>query len=289
MKKITYYLLKYIGFIMPNVLFSNLIFLFNCIRFKSDFYWLNIKNPKTFNEKLNYLKFYKKNEIGITVADKIAVRKYVQSLLGEEILIPIIGIYDDPSSIPWDELPTQFVMKINNGSGANIICTNKEIFNLKKAKKEILYLFKKDYYVSSREWQYKKIKNKIIIEHFLGENINDYKVFCSSNNGPFMIQVDSNRFNDHRRDIFDIHWHSMNIQYVYEKSKTCVLRPKQLPKMLEYANTLSQQLDFARIDFFEIDGRLYFGEITLHPEGGVGPFDSMKSDENFGGYLPSFS
>ena len=287
MKNIIYYFLKYFGFLIPNSVFCNLIFIYNCIRFKRPFYWLDIKNPKTFNEKINHIKFYKKNHLGAVVADKIAVRKYVESLIGRELLIPNIGTYNKPSQIRWGDLPEKFVMKINNGSGANIICPNIENINLKKEKIRLSNLFKKDYYLSSREWQYKEIKNQIIIEQFLGDNLNDYKVFCSSNDGPFLIQVDSNRFNGHRRDFFDTQWHSMDIRYVYPKSETEIPRPKQLTKMLEYAKTLSQGLDFARIDFFEVNGQLYFGEITLHPEGGFGPFDSFKSDLTLGSYLPS--
>ena len=287
MKNIIYYFLKYFGFIIPNSVFCNLIFIYNCIRFKRPFYWLDIKNPRTFNEKINHIKFYRKNLIGAVVADKIAVRKYVKSLIGDELLIPNIGTYNKPSEIQWGDLPEKFVMKINNGSGANIICPNIENVNLKKEKIHLSNLFKKDYYLSSREWQYKEIKNQIIIEQFLGDNLNDYKVFCSSDNGPFLIQVDTNRFNGHRRDFFDTQWHSMDIRYVYPKSETEIPRPKQLTKMLEYAKTLSQKLDFARIDFFEVNGHLYFGEITLHPEGGFGPFDSFKSDLTLGSYLPS--
>lgn len=281
---ILYQFIKSFGWVFPNSVYSNLLFLVNCTRLRKPFYFIKTKRPKTFNEKINYIKFNVKNPISSIVADKHAVRKYISHKIGAEYLIPIIQVYERAEAINLDELPNKFVMKLNNGSGFNLICTNKTHLNVHQIKSNFRKAIKTDVYLLSREWHYRAIHPKIIVEELIGENIHDYKFFCNQN-GPFMIQVDIDRFTNHKRNLYDLNWNLMPIQIRYENASETILKPSRLNEMIEIAKTLSSEFLFSRIDLYQVRDKVLFGEITLHPGGGVEPFDSYNSDLMMGKFI----
>lgn len=282
LKQIIYHLINNFGFLFSDKIYTNLLFLFNCIRYKKKYYFLDYKKPKTFNEKVNYIKFFDRNPLAPVVADKIKCRDYICDKIGEEFLVPLYGVYDEPNNINFSKLPKSFVLKLNNGSGFNFICENNLSLNIKAIKRKINNSMKKNIYALSREWHYKKIKSKILIEKKLGDNINDYKFYCNNSNGPFLIHVDSDRFISHKRDFFDLKWNKLDINYIYPNSSNVINKPNNLNLMLKLAKQISKDFIFSRVDFYEIENKVYFGEITIHPEGGVGPFDNYAIDLNIG-------
>lgn len=282
MKSLIYYLMRVIGPLLPNSFYTNLLFLFNCIRLKRPFYVLDIKNPKTLNEKINFIKYFERNPLAPIIADKIAVRDYVKKQIGAQYLVPLIAVFDRPEQIDFSILPQQFVMKLNNGSGFNLICTDKSKLDHKQIIRNFSKAYQKDIYVASREWQYKEIKPRILVEKLLAFNILDYKFFCTKENGPLMVQVDVDRFTRHRRDLYDLNWKRLPYKIRYEHAEQLSPKPKKLDEMIHIAQVLSRDFSFCRIDLYEHQGKVYFGEITLHPGGGVEPLDSYRSDLEIG-------
>ncbi|MFM1771018.1 MAG: hypothetical protein RLZZ71_160 [Bacteroidota bacterium] len=275
---------KIFGFLFSNSTYSNFLFWYNTKRLKKEYYRLNLNAPRTFNEKVSWIKFNVRNPSSVQVADKFLVRDYVQQKAGNDVLIPLIKVYDSPELIDFNELPNEFVMKLNNGSGYNLICKDKRQINFEFEKNKFLKAFNSDIYGMSREWHYKKIKPRVIVEKLLVGSLLDYKFFCN-NEGPFMIQVDVDRFTDHRRNIYDMSWNLMPQRIRYENTKHSIEKPRSLSAMIELAKLLSSDFQFCRIDLYEHGNKVYFGEITLHPGGGVEPFDSFSSDLKFGTYI----
>jgi hypothetical protein len=230
---------------------------------------LNLKNPKTFNEKLQYIKLYYRNSLITMCADKYRVRDYVKEKINDDILVPLLWVSDKPKDIPFDELPTSFVIKTNHGSGMNILIKNK--VNKNEVVEKLKKWLKINFYIFYREWAYKNIKKKIIIEKYLGENIKDYKIFVFNGKAKF-IQVDTDRFIDHKRNFYNLNWEMQNIKYLYENTSKEIEPPYNLDRMIFYAEILANGFPFVRVDFHEVNKRLYFGELTFYPEAGFGKF-----------------
>jgi len=288
MIKIKYLILKISSFFISDLIFTNVIFFFNCLRFKKPYYFLNINIPKTFNEKINYIKFNVKNDLSVLVADKLLVRNFVSARIGSSYLIPLIAVFNSAEEIQYNILPKSFVMKLNNGSGFNLICKNKEEISNFKIFSYFDSIFNLNPYFYSREWQYNIINNKILVEKYLGDNISDFKFFCF-NGIPSFIQVDLDRFSNHKRNLYDTNWNIIDSEFIYKSyTETPLSKPICLDVMLNIARKLSDGFIFSRIDLYLIEDVVYFGEITLHPEGGMGPFDSKISDCKFGESLRLF-
>lgn len=233
---------------------------------------LNLSNPRTYNEKLQWLKLnYRRPEM-VQVVDKFAVREYVASTVGPEILIPVHGVYDSPDEIEPDSLPDAFVLKPTHGSGWVMICRDKSQFDWDHAKARLKSWQKRNYYYHAREWAYKHVPPRIVCEELLqdqdGNVPPDYKVFCFGGT-PRFIHVDNDRFGDHRRDFFDIDWNRLDVEMRYPVSDGAIERPRRLPEMLRYAAALSKPFPFCRVDFYSVGDRIYFGEITFFPGNGI--------------------
>jgi hypothetical protein len=280
-KSLLYKVIKIFDPIIPNVVYNNILFLINCVRLRKSYYFLKLRQPKTFNEKISYIKFNIKNPLSPIVADKYLVRDYVSNKIGEAYLIPLIKVFEKVDEINFSELPNKFVIKLNNGSGFNLICFNKSKLDINQIMSNYRKAMKTDVYLLSREWHYNIINPKIIIEELIGENIHDYKFFCD-HNGPFMIQVDIDRFTCHKRNLYDLEWNLMPIRIRYENASETVAKPSKLNEMIKIAKTLSSDFVFSRIDLYQVKNKVLFGEITLHPGGGVEPFDSYDSDLKMG-------
>ncbi len=273
---------------ISDSLFNNLLFFYNCRRLGLPFYWQNLEEPKTFNEKISWIKFNRRNPLAPLVADKLKVKEYVAQKIGLKYTIPTLAIFDNPGAITLDNLPESFILKLNTGSGANLICTQKESINLGQAIDFFSKAVEYNHFFRGREWHYKNIKPMIFAEPLLGENIYDYKFFCFHGE-PFLVQVDSDRFLEHRRNFFDVDWQPVFVNIRYPAmSPHQIQKPENLFEMVEVAKTLSKEFEFARIDLYSLKGNVYFGEITLHPGGGVEPFDSPSSDEYVGSFLEPF-
>ena len=273
-----YYFCKYILYYFPNKLFAKFILFINSFRFNTSSN-MNLDEPKLFHEKISFLKFNYRNKLIPQLADKISVRKYVKKKIGPKYLVDLIDIYDDANDIDFDNLPKKFVLKTSHGSSWNIICDNKNILDITKTKKTLNSWLRKDPFYLSREWQYNQ-NPKILCEKHLGSSIIDYKVYCFEGVAKF-IQMDFNRFENHKRCFFDTNWNYQNFRMLYKKPDFQISRPILLEKMIELCEKLSQGLFFSRIDMYIIEEKIYFGEITFFPEGGNCVISPQKFDYIF--------
>lgn len=250
---------------------------------------LNIDAPKTLNEKLQWIKINYRFPLQTVVSDKYAVRDYVKSKIGEEYLIPLLGEWTNFDEIDFEELPEQFVLKCNHDSGGLLICQNRNNLDVAKVKKTFKRCLKSNFYYIGREYQYKNIKPRLICEQFVSNNgkiPEDYKIYCFNGKAD-VILVCTDRFksNSHRAKyyFFDQNWNFLR----YNKGDDIIdipnLKcPKNLNMMISIAEKLSEDFIFARIDLYNIDGRIYFGEITLSPNSGFDSDITRNTDELFG-------
>lgn len=252
-------------------------------------YPLDLKDPVTYNEKLQWIKLYDRNPDYTIYADKYLVREYIKNKIGEKYLIPLVGVYDTVDDIDWEMLPNRFVLKCTHGSGCNIICRNKAQLNIDEAKKKLKKWMRKSWYWFGREWAYKNIKPRIICEEFLetpdGNTPTDYKFMCF-NGQPKLIQVHQDRYGHHTKDFYDMDWNKTNISSggVPNSSKS-VPKPSSYAEMLEISKQLSAGMPYARIDLYDQDGRVFFGEITMYPTSGFAPFNSYEVDKTLGSWI----
>ena len=240
---------------------------------------LNLENPQNFNEKIQWLKLYDNSPLKTQLADKYLVRDWIKEKIGEEYLIPLLGVWDNFDEIDFDKLPDKFVLKANHGCAWNIIVKDKSKFDKKKAKKKFDKWMIRNYALKAGfEMQYKDIPPKIIAEAFMADSkgeLNDYKVLCF-NGKPQFIWIDQGRFGDRTENIYDTKWNLQPFLMTYENSKEEVPPPENLEKMIEFAELLSKDFALVRVDFYNLDGKIYFGEMTFTSASGV---DVFKPEE----------
>lgn len=248
-------------------------------------YKLNLKNPKTFNEKIQWIKLYDKNPLMPKCVDKYIVRSYVESKNCDEILNELLWQGFDSDEIPFDSLPNKFVIKVTHGSTFNIICTDKSKLNLKETREKLKKWLKEKFLPCYGEWFYGIEKPRIIIEKFIESKsgLKDYKIFCY-NGKPQYIAVYSERANNTKpcQEIYDLNWnlvdgHTNN----FKLPRNLTEKPKKLNELLKYAEILSSDFKHARIDFFIENEKIYFGEITFTSSAGFGKFSSRRFAEEF--------
>lgn len=254
--------------------------------------FINWRNPSRFTEKLQWLKVYYHRPELTTMVDKIEAKKYVAGIIGEQFIIPTIAVWDSADDIDFDKLPDKFVLKCNHDSGTGMcICTDKSKLDYSSVRKGLNEGLKSDYYPISREWPYKNVKRKVFAEQYMKQedssDLTDYKWFCF-NGKPLYCQVIRNRSSKETIDFFDTEWNhqsfiGFNPRAVH--AENCPSCPKNLSLMIELATSLSRDLPFSRVDLYEINGNVYFGEITFFPAGGFGAFRPKKMDRVFGQYL----
>jgi len=249
---------------------------------------LNLKNPRTFNEKTIWLKMNHRYPNATVLADKHLVKEFVRERVGDRYIIPTIKVFDRAADVNVEELPRTFVLKANHGSGWNVICRDKAEFDFAGLHERLGRWLRTSYYDLGKEYQYRDIVPKIVCEAYL-ENTQehpllDYKVFCFSGK-PKLIQVDLDRFTNHKRNFYDLDWELIPFTTLYPRGSGNVPRPDALEEMLSVAETLASGLKFARVDLYWHEERVYFGEITLHHGGGFEPFIPAKYDELLGEYL----
>lgn len=252
---------------------------------------LNLSSPKTFNEKLQWLKLHDRKPEYTIMVDKYAVRKYIADTIGEEYLIPLLGVWDNPDDIDFDSLPNQFVLKCNHNSGLGMcICKDKSKLNIEKVKAELRKGLKQDYYLTSREWPYKDVPRKIICEKYMTDtrtnDLYDYKFFCFGGQVK-CFKVDYDRFIEHHANYYDtsggiLPFGEAALPPVYDKS---IKMTHNLKKMCELAEKLTAGMTFLRADFYDVEGKIYFGELTFYPASGMGSFTDDYWNSRLGEWI----
>lgn len=249
---------------------------------------LDLSNPITYNQKLQWLKLHDRRPEYRIYADKYAVREFLKQTVGEEYLIPTIGVYNNVEEIPWEELPNQFVLKCTHASGTNIICHDKNKLDIEKSKQQLKKWMNMDFFWQGREWQYKNMHPKIICEQFMvdesGYELKDYKFHCF-NGEPKCLNVILNRYSGLNANFYDLEWNPLPFYQHYAPSKAEVAKPKSFDKMVEFAKKFSQGLPYIRVDYYEVNGHLYIGELTLHPASGWLEFAPESADELLGSWI----
>ena len=252
---------------------------------------LNLESPMTFNEKIIHLKLNNRFKDANLLVDKYEVRKYITQIIGDKYLIPLIGAYDNVDEIDFKSLPKQCVIKANQSSGDNILVKNINELDVHDVKEKLKKWLQIDYSTFG-EWQYKGIKNKVIIEKYIYNTVEnpllDYKFFCF-NGKPKYVQVDVDRETNHTRKFYDLEWNPQEFTFLYPRPQREIKRPKNLETMIQLVSKISEDLksrmDFVRIDFYDHNNEVFFGEITFHPEGGSGPILPKKFDLILGSQL----
>lgn len=249
---------------------------------------VDLKNPQTFNEKIQWLKLhdYPNNPLVIQGADKFRVRKYVEEKGLGNILVPLIGEWDDPDKINWDELPDKFVLKCNHGCAYNIVCSDKSTFDKEDAIKKMKKWMKEDFGAFNIETHYSKIVPHITCEEYLGECITDYKFFCF-NGKPQYIYISSDLIHDRQAQIGFFYLDGKKMPLI--RDDYAPMDIDQLPNFFEDmkrdAEVLCQDFPFVRVDFFIANNTYYFAELTFTPSGGMMPFNPTKYDLEWGKML----
>lgn len=249
---------------------------------------LDWNNLRTYTEKMQWEKIYDKNPIKTTLTDKYAVREWVEGKIGKDYLIPLIGVWDSFDNIDFDLLPKQFVLKTNHGTGTNLIVKDKYKINMQRAKRMFDDWMKTDYaFTNSLQLHYRDIKRKIIAEKYLETNLGelqDYKFLCFDGK-PCFCWVDLGRYSKHTRTVFDMNWKLQPwTQASYGIANYDIPMPKNFDMMIDIANILSKGFSHVRVDLYNIDGKIYFGEMTFTNGSGLDPIIPKEYDKVLGDY-----
>ncbi len=258
--------------------------------FRASFgYELDLNNPKTFSEKLQWLKLYNRQPEYTNLVDKYRVRQYISEKIGEKYLVPLLNVWNSVEEIEFDSLPNQFVLKCNHDQGSVVICKDKSNFNIDRAKQKLARKLKRNHYWSIREWPYKNIQPCIIGERYIQDDgkdeLSDYKVLCF-NGEPMLIEVHKGRFEGgHTQDFYDVNWNkTMFNQPGIPMSDEILDKPVFINEMLKLSRKLSAGMPHVRVDWYYADGHLFFSELTFYDGSGFEPFEG-KQDAEIGSWL----
>lgn len=271
-----------------NRLFPDKLYLQLMFRCKMGYY-PNLDGPTTFSEKLQWLKLYNRCPEYTIMVDKYAVKDYVSGIIGEEYIIPTLGVWDKPENIDWNFLPNQFVLKTTHGGGETgvVICHDKASFDKRKAIVQLNVGLKQDLYRTGREWPYKNVPRRIIAEKYMEDSngeLVDYKFSCFDGNVTDVMVCVDRQIGDAKFYFFDREWNllRLNIRGKNAPKDFTLPRPSCMDKMFELASMLSKGIPYARVDFYAVDGHPYFGEITLFPQSGFDNKLLHETDEYYG-------
>lgn len=251
---------------------------------------LNLENPETFNEKIQWIKLNYRNPLMTESADKYKVRNHIKEEIGEEYLNDLLAVYETVEEIDLSILPQKFVLKATHSSRQNLIVKNKEKINWKQEIDNMKKWLNTNWYYHGRQWGYKNIKPRIIAEKYMKDNdskdLKDYKIMCF-NGVPRIIQVMSERDGvEYSINHFDLNWEEIIIdRKSVVRNKIVPKKPKNLQKMIQYSKKLSKPFPFVRVDFYEVNGDLIFGELTFYPANGYIDFTRKEDDLLWGKWL----
>jgi hypothetical protein len=273
------------GFPLPECLDD---FRYTIFRYRDTFgAWPNLFAPRTFNEHLNHKKLFDRRPILTMLADKYAVRQYVRERVGEEYLNEVYLVTENPGDLDFSRFPDRFVVKATHGSGWNVIVVDKYRADERAIRKQCAIWLKMNYYDLGREWCYKHIPPRILVEAFIGDASGkvplDFKFFCFDGI-PRFIQVDFDRFEHHTRNLYDTSWNQVPCKLHYDNNEQGCPMPSNLDEMLAVAENLAYGLDFVRVDLYSVHNRVYFGEMTHYPGNGFERFDPAWYDAYFGSF-----
>ncbi len=249
---------------------------------------LDLKNPKTFNEKLQWIKLYDRKPEYTQMVDKYSVREYIKEKIGEQYLIPLLGVWDSIDDVDFNSLPNEFVLKCTHDSGGLVICKDKSKLDIDAAKKKLKKCLKRKFFYRNREWPYKNVKPRIIAEKLMvdesGTELKDYKFFCFDGE-PKALFIATDRPHDTRFDFFDMEFNHLPFLSGHPMAIKEIKKPVGFNEMAELSKVLSKGLHHARIDFYDINGKIYFGEITFFHHSGFTPFEPDEWDYKFGEWI----
>ena len=256
---------------------------------------LNLDNPQTFNEKLQWLKLYDHNPEYTTMVDKYAAKKWVADRIGGEYIIPTLGVWEHFDDIDFDKLPDQFVLKCNHDSGGLVICRNKSKLDINSARKKINKCLKHNYYWGNREWPYKNVQPCIIAEKYMEDTasknlsesercLTDYKFFCF-NGIPKIVYISKDHASEPSTDFFDMEYAHLPLRMRDPNSETPPAKPNNFGEMKELAEVLSKGIPFLRVDFYSVDGKIYAGELTFYHCSGFAPIFPKEWEVKLGEWI----
>ncbi|MGN0317376.1 MAG: ATP-grasp fold amidoligase family protein [Lachnospira sp.] len=253
---------------------------------------LNINHPQKFSEKIQWLKLYDRRDIYHKLVDKYEVKPIIANIIGEEFIIKTLGVWNKYEDIDFEHLPNRFILKCTHDSASVTVCLDKNTFNKDEhAWKYDDVFMKRDYYhYLNKQWVYKGLKPKIIAEEFLEDDkydsLADYKLYCCNGEAK-CVYVTINRFTELRVNVYDMEWNRMPLEHIHESTPDPIAKPKNLGLMQTLAEKIARFVDnpFVRVDFYEVKGKVYFGEVTFYPEGGMGYFDPPEWDYIFGSWI----
>lgn len=251
---------------------------------------LNLKNPKRYTEKIQWYKLYYRNPVMMECVDKYGVRNYVKRKGLEHILNGLYQVVDDPEQIQFEALPDQFVMKTTNGSGTNILVKDKKQLNISETKKKLQDFLNMAEASAGREWAYGGSSKKIIIEELLEDpsnqdkGISDYKFLCFQGE-PVYVVYDKDRFSNHKRNFYDIDWNYIKVDSDCPCFEDSIAKPENYEEMVQIAKVLSEDFPAVRVDLYNINGKIYFGELTFYPWSGYVQYTPDSFDFELGKYF----
>ena len=275
--------LKKVSKVLPDKVYISLKYRMRIGKFP------NLKNPKTFNEKLQWLKLYNRKPEYTTMVDKYEVKKYVADLIGEEYIIPTLGVWDSFDDIDFDALPDQFVLKCTHDSGGLVICRDKSKLDKEAAKKKIEACLKTNYYWQGREWPYKNVKPRIIAEEYVADPANPgqsslwvYKIMTFGGKPKIIQAIQGDKTSSETIDYFDTAWNLLEIRQNFPNSEQPLEKPQSLDRMLSLAEHMSGEQPFLRVDFYEVNGSPIFSEFTFFSDSGMAAFHPEEWDKKLG-------
>ena len=256
------------------------------------FFWQyrfpDLKQPKTYCEKLQWLKLHDRHDEYSKMVDKYEAKKYVANIIGEKYIIPTLGVWNEFDQIDFQKLPKEFVLKCTHDSGGLVVCRDKNSLDYQKSRCKINKCLNRNYYWECRETHYRNISPRIIAEKYMADDsgeLSDYKIFCFSGK-PRFIQVDYGRFSKHIRNIYSPEWELLELQNGYPRDEKVIIeRPEKLDEMLYIAETLSYGFPHLRVDLYYIQGNVYFGELTFFHSGGFKKFEPIEWENKIGEWL----
>ena len=253
-------------------------------------YTLNLKSPLSYNEKLQWLKLNDIHPEYTKMVDKIEAKKYVASIIGNDYIIPTLGVWDKVSDIEWDKLPNSFVIKVSSDSGGIVVCKDKSKLDVQQAVRRLSDNWGRNYYKFNKEYPYRDVTPRIIAEEYKEDEsgeLRDYKIFCFDGH-PKVLFVASDRQDsaeETKFDFFDTEWNHLPIINGHPNSKKEICKPQNFDEMLSVAARLSKGIPHVRVDLYNINGKIYFGELTFFHWSGMVPFEPIEWDYKFGEWI----
>lgn len=272
-------------------LFSDKTYLSKLFEYRMG-YKIDWDSPRTFSEKLQWLKLYDRNPLYTKLVDKYEVKKYVSDCVGNQYVAKTLGVWDDPESVDISSLPDRFVLKTTHGGGNTgvIICKDKNSLNIEKMRKSLAASMKQDLYRDSREWPYKNVRKRIIAEEFLEDaatgELRDYKFFCFDGKvRALFIATERQTRKEPFFNFFDRDFNVLNLKQGHPRAEVPPTKPETFEEMVNIAGKLSKGIPHVRVDLYDANGKVYFGELTFYHFGGTVPFQPNEWDEIFGGWI----